>query len=68
VVKGKDKYHQGGSAFMTAKAESYLVNILKLNLDKVCREFDMYVLNNSKGQLVLEPSGTVLLSNIYIKG
>ena len=53
---------------MTAKAESYLVNILKLNLDKVCREFDMYVLNNSKGQLVLEPSGTVLLSNIYIKG
>jgi len=68
-VKGKDKYHQDGSVLMTANAESYPMNILKLNLDKDCREFEMYVLDNTKGQLVFVPLGTVWQSNIvYIQG
>ena len=54
---------------MTANAESYPMNILKLNLDKDFREFEMYVLDNTKGQLVFVPLGTVWQSNIvYIQG
>jgi hypothetical protein len=51
-VKGKDEHHQDGSVMMMPKAKSFVVNILKLDPDKVSREFEAYVLQNAKGMFV----------------
>ncbi|KAF8518074.1 hypothetical protein JB92DRAFT_2904275 [Gautieria morchelliformis] len=49
TVKGKDEHHQDGTVIMTPKAESFLVNILKLDPDRVSREFEMYTLRSAEG-------------------
>jgi len=43
-VKGKDEHYQDGHMTMTPKAKEFLVNILKLEPEKLTRDFEMYVL------------------------
>ncbi|KAF8492146.1 hypothetical protein JB92DRAFT_3128097 [Gautieria morchelliformis] len=52
TVKGKDEHHQDGTVIMTPKAESFLVNILKLDPDRVSREFEMYTLRSAEADLL----------------
>jgi hypothetical protein len=52
AVKGKDEHHQDGHIMMTPKAEEFLVNVYKLEPEKVARDFEMYVLCNIEGQLL----------------
>jgi hypothetical protein len=52
AVKCKDEHHQDGHITMMPKAEEFLVNIYKLEPEKVTRDFEMYVLCNIKGQLL----------------
>ncbi|KAF8524007.1 hypothetical protein JB92DRAFT_2882254, partial [Gautieria morchelliformis] len=49
TVKGKDEHHQDGTVIMMPTAESFLVNILKLDPDRVSREFKMYTLQSAEG-------------------
>ena len=48
-VKGKDEHYQDGTVIMTPKAEAFFTNILKLDPEKVSRDFELYTLKNAEG-------------------
>ena len=48
-VKGKDEHYQDGTVIMTPKAEAFFTNILKLDPEKVSRDFELYTLKNTEG-------------------
>ena len=49
-VKGKDEHYQDGTVIMTPKAEAFFSNILKLDPEKVSRDFELYTLKNTEGE------------------
>ena len=63
AVKGSDEHHQLGTVMMTPKAEAYLVNVLKLDPDRVARESEMFTLQNSEGENSLSTRCAIRLLN-----